>query len=1716
MTLDVRHRKQETVAAGSRVARRCARARASRRAWLPLLSLLLVWPAHAESSAARWGMVEPAPLGEVTERQVDPDERSTPWLQDPALYEDSYGDRIENQQVLERAVETRKLQNVVPPIRFASGQAEIPDGYVELLRAALDQMKHRVNVRLHFVGHSDNVPLRGALEEQYGDNLGLSRERAGTTAEYFQRALSLPPESISYEGVGEAQPVASNDTEAGRAQNRRVEVEVWYDEVSEVLAEREVVVARELTRVPVCRVETVCMLKYKEGHAKRARIRNLLPPLRYDADAGEIPPQYLEQLREALHNLRDKQNVVVKFIGYTDDIPLTGRTARIYGTHEGLSSARARRVALAVQDALGLPTAAVDSDGRGATAPLASNETEQGRSLNRRVEVEFWHDDPLAELPDEPQLCPESAAAETVTVVYDPPSGAIRPIYFDGGRAQVPPGYFDRLGRLLEEVRHKANPRLRFIGYTNNERLDRRVAMVYGDDIGLSAARATRMMQQATAHLGLPPERAETEGRGYVQTEDVVNAGFVEAELARVEVQVVYDELAALDDADAMDITRLTRAVAPKNPFALNSMRITVDGKPLSDPNKSIADVQRCTDVALDAANIAFKFDNLAFSPRLNVTAWPSTLRYRDDADTEYPENLVQFRRYTNYASFIAESEVRIFRAEDSTRAEPLAVVPLDADGRGEWEAEFDRVGAAGLDLQYLVRVYDADGNFDETQPQPLWVVEALADEPEAYDPQREVLVGYGESRLAVRNIPLNGGTIRVVGADIPSGHSVWVAGRALPLSEDRAFVTEEILPAGMHTVEVAVLDQAGNGELFLRDLELKKSDWFYVGIADLTVSAHDTRGPARLLGDAQYDDDLAVDGRLAFYTKGKFGDRWRLTASADTREGPVEDIFSNFMDKSPDALFRRIDPDYYYPTFGDDGTVTEDAPTMGKFYARLERDQNHALWGSFKVGYLGNSLAHVDRSLYGANLHYRTQDTTSFGEERLMFDGFAAEPGTVAARDEFRGTGGSLYFLRHRDILIGSERLRVEVRDKDSGIVLAVKNLLPGLDYDVDHLQGRVMLTEPLSPTASDDLLVDSGTGSGNPVFLVARYEYAPGFEKLDTLAAGGRLHYWFNDHVKLGVTGNRNEEDDAESSLGAIDLTLRKNTDSWLRIEASESTGGDVTAVQSIDGGFGFDPVFGPQGQDLRGSAYRLDASVGLRDVFQDVDGKLTLYHQSVDAGYSSPSVRAATDTDQHGGALSMPVTEQVGLRVKADKRRQQMGLNTQAVEVDVDYLLTERWTLSSGVRHDKRTDRSPVVPLTQEEGERTDAVVRAAYDSHERWSAYGFAQDTLNTTGNRDRNGRLGTGGAYRFSDRFRMRGEVSGGDLGAAGQLGTDFLWTDRTNLYLTYALENERTDNGLRARRGNLTSGFKTRYSDSASVYVEERYTHGDVPTGLMHSTGVDLAPTDRWNFGANVDVGTLKDPQTSAELRRQAFGARVGYGFDALKVASAFEYRVDEIENPDTSFVKRTTWLTKNSLRYQFSPDWRLLGKLNHSESESSQGEFYDGRYTEAVLGYAYRPVNHDRLNALFKYTYFYNLPTADQVTLSNTPAAFIQKSHILAADVLYDLTARWTVGGKYAYRLGQVSQDRENPEFFDSNAHLYILRVDWHFIRQWDALAEWRILDLPDAGDRRSGALLGIYRHLGRHVKLGAGYNFTDFSDDLTNLSYDSQGVFVNIVGKF
>jgi hypothetical protein len=271
-----------------------------------------------------------------------------------------------------------------------------------------------------------------------------------------------------------------------------------------------------------------------------------------------------------------------------------------------------------------------------------------------------------------------------------------------------------------------------------------------------------------------------------------------------------------------------------------------------------------------------------------------------------------------------------------------------------------------------------------------------------------------------------------------------------------------------------------------------------------------------------------------------------------------------------------------------------------------------------------------------------------------------------------------------------------------------------------------------------------------GDEAYLVVRYEYTPGFDQLDALSVGAEGHYWFGEHVKLGVTANNNDQGDTNSSIDGADITVRMSSESWFKLQDARTEGLITSTYRSTDGGFGFsgyDDAFFQSVQEAGG--YRADVSVGLNDVFARTQGRVTLYKQELDAGYSGTGFLSPSALENYGGTFRMPVTPKLSLNAKADRRVAEQGLETRGQEIDVLYRLTERWGVSTGVRDDLRIDRSPVVPLTQEQGDRKDAVVQAEYDSKGRWSAYGFVQDTLSVTGDREENGRVGTGGSYRFS-------------------------------------------------------------------------------------------------------------------------------------------------------------------------------------------------------------------------------------------------------------------------------------------------------------------------------------------------------------------------------
>jgi hypothetical protein len=981
-------------------------------------------------------------------------------------------------------------------------------------------------------------------------------------------------------------------------------------------------------------------------------------------------------------------------------------------------------------------------------------------------------------------------------------------------------------------------------------------------------------------------------------------------------------------------------------------------------------------------------------------------------------------------------------------------------------------------------------------------------------------LTGYGENSLNLRNIPVSGGTVTIDGRDLKPGQRVTTFGLNVPVDGHGRFALKQILPAGARNVTVTVSDSDGHLSTYVRSVTIPDQDKFYFAVGDLTFGHNHVSGPAAVVtGDTQhYDGDHYTDGRGAFYLKDKIQDGWVLTVAADTGDQPISNMFSNFSSKDPNYLLRNIDQDNYYPAYGDDSTTVDDAPTQGKFYARLDNGASRIMWGNFQTAWSGTELLQYSRGLYGADAHYVSPATTRYGEKRTDIDAFAADPGTLNARQEFLGTGGSLYFLHNQDITQGSERIWVEVRDKDSGLVIERRNLLAVQDYTIDYLQGRILLNQPLSSNGSGSGLIMTSALNGDLLYLVATYEYVPGLESIDDLATGAHASEWINDFVEVGATSYHQGGSDSDQTLRGLDATVRYTPGTYLRVEGAQSQGAGDAALVSSDGGFGFSPLTSGNG-DQRANADRIDGAVDLADISAGTKGKLSAYVQNKDGGFSGPGqiTLGGAATHQQGLRTSLQLTPTTQLDMKADASDADTG-NTRNVELDVTQQITPVWKGSTGMRYDQRDNTIPnASPILSENGERTDAIAKLLYQplkdggkpgEIDDWDAYGFVQGTLDRDGTREDNNRVGMGGDWRINDRISLLGEASDGSMGTGGKIGTKYRLSDRSDSYMNYEVETENPDVSSSGRQGTWVSGSEMHVSDNMRIFGETRNAHGDGADSLTQAFGLDLAASDRWTYGLKSEFGTVSDP-LNGDLDRKALSLTSTYKYQDVKYGGSIEWRDD-----DGNVVgHRVTWLLRNTLGIQETPDWRLIGKLNYSSSSNSQGAYSDGDFHEYVLGAAYRPVDNDRWNTLIKYTNYYNLPSSGQVTAANTTDDYAQRSQIVDIDTNYDVRPWLTLGAKYGMRYGELQYTNIDGEWFSSKADLIVLRADWHWVKEWDAVAEVRNLRVEEAEDSRSGMLFALYRHLGKGIKAGVGYNFTNYSDDLTDMSYRSHGWFVNLL---
>lgn len=138
--------------------------------------------------------------------------------------ETSLKDQIAQQEIEVVNMEDKLKVIFIDKILFNSGCSDINNSGEKLLLRMAGFLRDNKKQNIMVEGHTDNVPIKARLKKRFASNWELSTARAAAIARFLQEKGGLDPKRLSACGYSSYRPVAPNDTEKGRRQNRRIEI----------------------------------------------------------------------------------------------------------------------------------------------------------------------------------------------------------------------------------------------------------------------------------------------------------------------------------------------------------------------------------------------------------------------------------------------------------------------------------------------------------------------------------------------------------------------------------------------------------------------------------------------------------------------------------------------------------------------------------------------------------------------------------------------------------------------------------------------------------------------------------------------------------------------------------------------------------------------------------------------------------------------------------------------------------------------------------------------------------------------------------------------------------------------------------------------------------------------------------------------------------------------------------------------------------------------------------------------------------------------------------------------------------------------------------------------------------------------------------------------------------------------------------------------------
>lgn len=1201
--------------------------------------------------------------------------------------------------------------------------------------------------------------------------------------------------------------------------------------------------------------------------------------------------------------------------------------------------------------------------------------------------------------------------------------------------------------------------------------------------------------------------------------------------------------------------------------------------------------------------------------PNLNISA-PSVVAIKNGRIDE----VVQFNIFCNYSAFLDKAEIYIFAPLDTERLQPILTLPVSLDkNKNQISLQWDSQNLSnialkeGQNLQFILRVYNSAGQWDETAAGQINLVssfkraqylEEIKNNTNLTTQLRSLEAGLsledfqigrsilGSNNLAIQNIVLQGSRVRVRGHAIPEGVQLKINGQNILIDNERKFVSEYLLPLGNYDFKLEGTDSNGTKLDSLLQAQIRGSYWLFIGLADLTASENTYAGKI----EAVRSEDLEnfnkdhFEGRLAFYLKGKIKGKYLLTAQLDTEEKDLKDLLKNILKADRAELLRRIDPEAYYPIYGDDSVSKRDVDTSGRLFIRLDWDKNIATWGNVQTDLSGTQLANYNRSLYGAKLLLKSVDNTNLGSSKQTIKVFAAEQQTAPAKVEFLGTGGSLYYLRNTDLVPNSENISLEIRDPYSGRVINSYQLKANRDYEINYYQGRVILTRPLLQITKDNSPIQEGPTEGLQNYLVVNYEYYPVALDQSNYSVGANVKHWLNNQIALGATGVKEQRAGQDYELLAADITLQQGAGTWVKIEHAQSQSFLSPIYFSNDGGLSYEQygsAFINNTSALGGNVSSVELRLNTKEQnWTEKQWKIAAWYRKQDAGFSAGHTnQIGNNTENTGleviGQLNSDLQLLMGYK-KVVSALPKTSNNNNATEIEDN-------TISNKVNHQNRLQLGLLWQISQDiflnfelqqliqnqntiKSETGLAGIKVNQKINENWQVYISSQTSFEQV-NYQNNRSISIGTQYTFDNGSKASIDIAKGDKGNSVTVGAEYKRTSEHSLYGSYSYapsllsnnanpiltENNASSSSIAdatfSPATKLTVGQRYQLSPEVKLSQETQQLIDSSSNGLLNSFAIDFLNSAGFSLGTSAQKGLLKNASTGINTYRKSYSITAGFNNTNLDWSSKIEYRIDNKEPIDNYYLdtsnsltgseRQQQWISTNRLRINIANNWRMLAKSNYALTQSQASSFSDNlnnpeiasisnnnllgnsqtdaQLFDSSIGFAWRPTI-GRLNALFKHQYLYDLAPAGQI--SNTGSQFDQKSHISSLEGTYTMNPYLELGAKVAKRLSRMRLERGQGEWLKNSAtysaaqaRVYIgdkgVQADGsakNIWSGWSVMTEYRQLKVEDGGTKK-GFLVTLDKDMGKNLRFGLGYNFTDFSSDLSQLSYKHKGAFVNLV---